>query len=282
MEVSAEKSALRQKRHTFDSNTNGLLYLQLETELKQAILDGKYGVGERIPTEQELCQSFGMSRITVRRAVQDLVEEGLLSKVQGRGTFVAVPKHVLGSTESLGRGFGGTDPDNHGTHRLILEKSAEHADKELAGILGISTGDDIFYIRRLIVEEEYPMAIDNLFVAAALFPDFFALLLDDVSFYRLIDEHYQYEFGNESLTLDASTARGDEGQLLQCPTGSPLFILRKSMARADGRILHYSKSIIRADRVSYHFDVNRDGRIVNRGKDFALTADDGERQRFKR
>lgn len=280
--MSADKSALRQKRHTFDSNTNGLLYLQLETELKQAILDGKYGVGERIPTEQELCQSFGMSRITVRRAVQDLVEEGLLSKVQGRGTFVAVPKHVLGSTESLGRGFGGTDPDDHGTHRLILEKSAEHADKELAGILGISTGDDIFYIRRLIIEEDYPMAIDNLFVAAALFSDLFALLLDDVSFYRLIDEHYQYEFGNESLTLDASTARGDEGQLLQCPTGSPLFILRKSMARADGRILHYSKSIIRADRVSYHFDVNRDGRIVNRGKDFALTVDDGERQSFKR
>lgn len=278
MEVSAEKSALRQKRHTFDSNTNGLLYLQLETELKQAILDGKYGVGERIPTEQELCQSFGMSRITVRRAVQDLVEEGLLSKVQGRGTFVAVPKHVLGSTESLGRGFGGTDPDDHGTHRLIIEKSAEHADKELAGILGISTGDDIFYIRRLIIEEDYPMAIDNLFVAAAMFPDLPDLLLDDISFYRLIDEHYQYEFGDESLTLDASTARGDEGQLLQCPTGSPLFILRKSMARADGKILHYSKSIIRADRVSYHFDVNRDGRIINRGKDFALTVDDAERQ----
>ena len=274
----AERSALRQKRHTFDSNTNGLLYLQLETELKQAILDGKYGVGERIPTEQELCQSFGMSRITVRRAVQDLVEEGLLSKVQGRGTFVAVPKHVLGSSESLVRGFGGTGPGDHGTHRAILEKSIEHANKELAGILGISVGDDVFYIRRLIVEEEYPMAIDNLFVAAALFPDLFALLLDDVSFYRLIDEHYRYEFGNESLTLDASTARGDEGQLLQCPTGSPLFILRKSMACADGRILHYSKSIIRADRVSYHFDVNRDGRIINRGKDFALTVDDAERQ----
>lgn len=276
--MSADKSALRQKRHTFDSNTNGLLYLQLETELKQAILDGKYGVGERIPTEQELCQSFGMSRITVRRAVQDLAEEGLLSKVQGRGTFVAVPKHVLGSTESLGRGFGGTDSDDHGTHRLILEKSAEHADKELAGILGISTGDDIFYIRRLIIEEDYPMAIDNLFVAAAMFPDLPDLLLDDISFYRLIDEHYQYEFGDESLTLDASTARGDEGQLLQCPTGSPLFILRKSMARADGKILHYSKSIIRADRVSYHFDVNRDGRIINLGKDFALTVDDAERQ----
>ena len=101
---------------------------------------------------------------------------------------------------------------------------------------------------------------------------------DGMSLDRLIDEHYRYEFGDESLTLDASTARGDEGQLLQYPTGSPLFILRKSMACADGRILHYSKSIIRADRVSYHFDVNRDGRIINRGKDFALTVDDAERQ----
>ena len=278
----AERSTLRKKRHAFDSNTNGLLYLQLETELKQAILDGKYGVGERIPTEQELCQSFGMSRITVRRAVQDLVEEGLLSKVQGRGTFVAVPKHVLGSSESSDRGFGRLEPGDHGIHRVVLEKSTERADKDLAAILGIQQGEEVFFIRRLIIEEDYPMAIDNLFVSSAMFPDLPDFLLDDVSFYRLIDEHYRYEFGDESLTLDASTARGDEGQLLQYPTGSPLFILRKSMACADGRILHYSKSIIRADRVSYHFDVNRDGRIINRGKDFALTVDDAERQSFKR
>lgn len=202
--------------------------------------------------------------------------------MQGRGTFVAVPKHVLGSSDSSDRGFGRLEPGDHGIHRVVLEKSTERADKDLAAILGIQQGGEVFFIRRLIIEEDYPMAIDNLFVSSAMFPDLPDFLLDDVSFYRLIDEHYRYEFGDESLTLDASTARGDEGQLLQYPTGSPLFILRKSMACADGRILHYSKSIIRADRVSYHFDVNRDGRIINRGKDFALTVDDAERQSFKR
>lgn len=200
----AERSTLRKKRHAFDSNTNGLLYLQLETELKQAILDGKYGVGERIPTEQELCQSFGMSRITVRRAVQDLVEEGLLSKVQGRGTFVAVPKHVLGSSESSDRGFGRLEPGDHGIHRVVLEKSTERADKDLAAILGIQQGGEVFFIRRLIIEEDYPMAIDNLFVSSAMFPDLPDFLLDDVSFYRLIDEHYRYEFGDESLMLESA------------------------------------------------------------------------------
>lgn len=70
----------QRKDLVLDSYTNGLLYLQLETELKQKMLVGEYAVGERIPTEPELCEEYGVSRITVRRAVQDLVDEGLLKK----------------------------------------------------------------------------------------------------------------------------------------------------------------------------------------------------------
>lgn len=259
------------RSHTFDSNTNGLLYLQLETELKQAILDGKYGVGERIPTEQELCDMFGMSRITVRRAVQDLVEEGLLNKVRGRGTFVAVPKHILGAQPAPERGFGDMSSTGKRTVHKVLEKSVEHADTDLGKLLGIAPGSEVYYIRRLILEENFPMAIDNLFVSAKRFPDLPDLLHDDTSFYELVDEHYQYKFGMESLTLDASTARGDEGTLLRCPVGSPLFILRKKMYCANGVPMHYSKSIVRADRISYHFEVDRDGHVVNQGKEFSLT-----------
>lgn len=77
----------QRKDLVLDSYTNGLLYLQLETELKQKMLVGEYAVGERIPTEPELCEEYGVSRITVRRAVQDLVDEGLLKKSAGTWHF---------------------------------------------------------------------------------------------------------------------------------------------------------------------------------------------------
>lgn len=273
--MTAQESNLRKRREfALDSTTNGLLYLQLETELKQRILDGCYAVGERIPTEPELCRLSGMSRITVRRAVQDLVEEGLLRKVQGRGTFVAIPKHVLGVQEPESRGFGSEHGLDGIAYRQVLEKSAEHADAELAHLLGIDEGAEVYFIRRLICEEDFPMAIDSLFVSAELFPGLLDLMADEVSFYELVDERYGYEFGMEDLTLDVSMARGDEGELLQCPGGSPLFILKKCMERADGVPLHYSKSIVRGDRVTYHFQVDKKGRVVNRGKEFSLTVGD--------
>lgn len=266
----AENEVMIERPVSFDPSTQGLLYLQIENDLKQSILDGTYAVGDRIPTEQELCERFGVSRITVRRAIQDLFEEGLLTKVRGRGTFVAVPKHVLGGAPAQNRGFETLSDNGQATGRMILEKDTLSATSDIAKKLEISEGDEVFYIRRLIQQDAFPMAIDNLFVAASAFEGLLDLMDDNVSFYNLVTQHYGYVFGVENLTIDASTTRGDEGGLLKYPAGSPLFILRKCMNDANGKPLHYSKSIVRADRISYHFSVDKDGRVLNRGDEFTL------------
>lgn len=254
-----------------DSYTNGLLYLQLETELKQKMLTGEYAVGERIPTEPELCDEYGVSRITVRRAVQDLVDEGLLRKVRGRGTFVAVPKYVASIGTDMGYGFGELQsPGSMEKSYEVVEAREVPATGSVCERLGLAEGEAAYYVRRVILEGEVPLAIDDLFVSAARFPGLLDLIDERTPFYELVRGHYGLDLGPEDFTLDASTARNDEARLLKCAVGAPLFILRKLVTTPDGEPIHYSKSVIRADRVSYHFRVSRDGRVGETGAQFML------------
>ena len=251
----------QRKDLVLDSYTNGLLYLQLETELKQKMLTGEYAVGERIPTEPELCDEYGVSRITVRRAVQDLVDEGLLKKVRGRGTFVAVPKYVMNVGSREDRSFEDLTRQGMETSYEIVESKEVPANASVAYELGVDAGEPLLYFRRLVMEGEVPMAIDDLFVTKAEFPGLGDLMDEATSFYSIVENNYGYRFGSEDLTLEASTTRNDEARLLRCTVGAPLFVLRKRVTRTDGRPMHYSKSVIRADRISYRFRVNYGGSV---------------------
>ena len=270
-DISWDTDQVRRGSLLLDPEESSLLYLQLEADLKQKMISGEYPVGERIPTELELCEEYGVSRITVRRAVQDLVEDGMLKKLRGRGTFVAVPKHVLGMGRATERGWSAFEGEGNPTHKEILEKTSLSANDTLAEKLGISRGEEAYLIRRIIHEEEFPMAIDELFVPAKMFPGLLDLMTDSASFYNLAEHHYGLAFGLEDLTLAVSVARNDEARLLKCPPAAPLFILRKVMRCADGRPMHYSKTVLRGDRVSYHFQVDRDGRVRNDGREFTLS-----------
>lgn len=233
------------------------LYLQLEDDIKQNIRFKKYAVGDQMPSEEELCNQYGVSRITVRRAIQSLVDMGLLEKHRGKGTFVAVPKHVV-----LASSHGGFSSylEKEGRHsqQKILDKVYRFADAHEAAMLDVSEGDRIIYIKRLIFEDEFPLAIDELIVSPERFPDLMSLFESNVSLYNLLSEHYHVDFGNSEVMLDVSTAKIEEAHLLCCTVGNPLFILRKQMMDTHGVPIHYSKSIVRGDRVTYRLKADSD------------------------
>ncbi len=239
-----------------------LLYAQVENSLRQKIISGELEVGDRLPTEQELCEQFGVSRITVRRAVQNLVEEGLIYRLRGRGTFVSAPKRVIrkGSPNYFGyhafSDVGGRSP------RRVLSRESLVATSRLAKALEIPEGARASMVERLIYEESIPIAIDYVYVSSQLFPNFLEDLGEDMSLYDLLTSTYQRTLGNEELVLNVSTARESEARLLSCFVGSPLYILYKITRDSDGVPLHYSKSVMRGDRASFRFVISPDGRIV--------------------
>lgn len=125
--------------------------------------------GTPVPSERELCESFGVSRMTVRQAIDTLVVDGVLERQQGRGTFVAPPKldlqvRLTSFSEEMRRR--GMEPG-----AVFLTAETAPADGAVAEALEIGVGDDVHHLRRLLTADSVPMAIEENWVPAGLLPD---------------------------------------------------------------------------------------------------------------
>lgn len=239
-----------------------LLYSQVENNLRQQIISGELGVGEKIPTELELCERYSVSRITVRRAVQNLVDEGLIYRLRGKGSFVSVPKRVIRKGSPNNFGYHAFSDIGGKSHRRVLERSSLEATPALANALGIKVGDTVLMAKRLVFEDSIPIALDSVYVSERSFPSFLDDLSEDMSLYGLLSENYGIQLGVEELVIDVSTAREDEAKLLSCIVGSPVYVLSKITKDSEGNPLHYSKSLLRGDRASFRFVISPEGKIV--------------------
>lgn len=139
------------------------LYRDLASALRRRIRDGAFALGDKIPTEAELCQSQGVSRNTVRQAVEQLVSEGVLDRQQGRGTFVrALPRPDPG--------LAGAAPKEAAAFRLV-DHGWRSASTELANMFALAPDGEVFAMTRLRLEDGRPSAIKRYFAPADLLRD---------------------------------------------------------------------------------------------------------------
>lgn len=230
--------------------------LPLHEQCKQLLLHqisiGKLQPGETIPPERELEQLYGLSRTTIRQALLGLVQQGVLQRVQGRGTFVAktaIPLnlHYLTSFTEDMRARGKLPSSR------LLELSIIPADSTIREAL---SSDRVVKIERLRLADDEPMGIHTAFLPEAFQVDE-ATLLQDGSLYSVLRRQHHLEFLTADETLEAVTATEEESQLLGIAVGAPILSIERLSYDSRGEPREFVIMRYRADEYKYYVRLTR-------------------------
>jgi len=233
------------------------LYHQLKCVLMNAIRTGHWHSDERLPTESELAETFRVSKITVRQALQGLAELGYIRREQGRGTFVAAvkldqgPRELTSFTEELRR-------RRLAASSTILEQAVVPADEETAAALAIAAGEPVVRLKRLRLADGQPMGVQTAHIPSTLAPGLESEDLRDVSLYDLLAARYGLHPARAREKHVAVAASPADAALLGVDPGSPAFAAERVTHLADGRPFEFVRSIMRGDRYSIVLELAAD------------------------
>ncbi|WP_029291543.1 GntR family transcriptional regulator [Cellulomonas sp. HZM] len=213
--------------------------------------------GAAIPSERDLARDLGVSRPTLRAAVDDLVHAGVLVREHGRGTFTG-PQRVTQSLASTPSGSFYAPPAEGDWISRVLEFDTRVAGPQLARRLQLAPAAPVLRVVRLRVVDGEPMAIERLHLPHELVVGLEPQDMEQGSFYRLLRERFDVDVRSAVQVLEATVTDEQEAQLLAVPVHFPALMVERTTRDAGGRIVEFVRSIYRGDRYrvtsELHFD----------------------------
>lgn len=232
------------------------LYAQIRGALREKILDGGYAHHARLPSESDLMQAYGVSRITVRQALRDLENEQLIFKVPGKGAFVSKPRPSQELTRLQGFGEAMSRLGYQTVNRLLSLRELP-ASASIAERLQLSPGAPVVEIRRVRLVEREPISVDLTYVPAALGQRLAREDLVNRDIFLIIENDYAIPLGHADLAIDATTASPELAGELGVSSGSPLLHIERLTHDKDGRPLDYEHLYCRGDAFRFSLRVER-------------------------
>ena len=226
------------------------LYVQLMEELETSIRNGVYKPGDKIMTEAEMAREYGVSLITVRKAVGSLMEKGLVVRKQGKGTFVTKPKYSrnmkkLQSFTEMCEQMGVKPGAQVLENRLIM------ADKKVADRLGIEPGSNVVYISRLRLADGEPVQVEK-----SYFPLKYAFLLEedlnDGSMFECLKEKAGAKVASSEKMIELCRATAEEAALMDVKKGDYLLFVKSTAYDENGEPMYAGIQLINGDRFSLY------------------------------
>jgi GntR family transcriptional regulator len=223
------------------------LYHQLKTVLLGRLRSGEWKPNQQLPTEDELGSRFGVSKATVRQALRDLAQAGLVRREQGRGTFVADqkvqfgPRHLSSFTEEM-RDFGLQSGSR------VLEQAIVPADGEIADKLQVAPGASLYRLQRLRLAGGEPMGIQTVYIACDLVPGLFENDFEKASLYETLEKRYGLALDHAVQKHFAVALDRDQAALLRVAEGAPALGGERLTFLRGGRPLELTISYMRGDR----------------------------------
>jgi GntR family transcriptional regulator len=228
-----------------------------QSQTRDSVIDlmERFGVGNAIPSERQLSVDLGVSRLTVRAALDELVREGYLVRRRGSGTFVSEPKiaqelTMTSFSEDMARR--GMRP---GSQTLSLTVTTAGA--YLGRCLHVSPSERIVVVKRLRLADGEPMAIETLHVRESLVPGLSPTDLEEHSFYELLGERYGIVTVGGIQTIEPTVTNEEESSALGVPLHSPAFLFERTTRSESDEIVEFVRSIYRGDRYRLVTELSR-------------------------
>ena len=249
--------ALEMGSEMLDRDASMPLYLQLAGLLRGRIERGEWQAGQKIPSENELNRLYGVSRMTARQVLAQLVSEDLLFRVQGKGTFVAHPKISTRSPAYMGireqlEGMG------YAVATKVLTNHIVPADEPVARALRVMPGERVHEIRRLrLLPDDEPISLHTSYVPVRLAPHLDARDLVDRQLCVVLEEDHGLRMTKISESLESTLPSAQEARALRIRRSTPLLLLVHEIADPSARLFEFSRILFRGDklRLQFHYDL---------------------------
>jgi len=223
------------------------VYSQISDALQTMIHSGTLAEGTYLPSERELCLRFGVSRMTLRQALDRLERTGLIRSERGRGTFVA-PRPIEKQQQEF-RSFSEEMASRGATasSRLLSLRSCP-PDANAQKFFSIPETARVYCIERLRLADGIPMVVEAIQIQVSLCPDLARFDLEHDSLYRVLEQEYSIHLVRSVEDIGAIPASARIRALLQLPRSTPILEIRRSTYAADDQPIEYACSQVRGDR----------------------------------
>ena len=233
------------------------LYVQLRDQMREKITSGEWREHQQIPTENELALQYNVARTTVRRALADMENRGLLYRKPGRGTFVRAKQVPLRLRRSVSFSQDIISKGMVPSARLILAKVVV-AEPGVAEAMGVAVGTPLVRVVRLRFADERPVLINDVTLLAADCPGLESrpeLGASQSSVYQIISRDYGMRIEKMKGYIQPILADGQQAKLLEIPRGSAIFKTTVTGTNPEGRPVIHAVDFIRGD---WAFDIGTD------------------------
>ncbi len=232
------------------SHTRAPIYYRIQLDILDQLQHGVLRPGEQLPSEADLAERYQVSRITAKRALDELVKQGRAFRQQGRGTFVAqaqirdISGLVSFSQDVTSRGFVPS--------AQVLEFQEVEPQADVRELLRLQEGERAFLLRRLRLASGEPVAVETAHITARLCP---GLLHEDftrASLYSVLREKYQVVPTWADAEIQAMAATKQEASLLKSRAGQPVLVARRLTFAANYDVIESVRSVYRGDRFTFY------------------------------
>ena len=227
------------------------LYYQLKEILRNKIENQEFREGDMIPSESEIQQRYGVSRATVRKAIQLLVNEGIMEKKRGKGTFVKLSKieEKLPVLKSFTEEMAGRDAS-----KKIISAAYIKAPAVIRARLKLAQGESVFSLKRLMLVDGKPLGVLHSYIPAK-----YRLSLEEdytKSLYRILEKK-GIKLRNAEQTIEVSMSTQEEARLMGLKASVPTLVIKRLAYSVNGEIVEYVKGVYHGGRYRYNCSLTR-------------------------